>query len=623
MSISEELKMKGYQGKLLEIDLGKKKIKNTKLKEELAKKFIGGTGLAAKLLYESMTEDLDPLRPENPLAFINGPFAGTPVPSAGRYSICAKSPLTNIWGESNSGGFFGVSLKMAGYDGVIITGRSDEPSYLSIKEDGVDIEDASDLWGKGFYETRDTLREKVESKRARIAGIGQAGESMVKYASVMNDHGRAAGRTGMGAVMGSKNLKAIVVEGSKSTKIADPEELRKLVKSVNKIPITSVASLSTLEMYKEFGSMGYLDIGMYLADTPAKLYEKSVFPTDEIDGVALREKYYVESTSCYGCPIACGRSTEYNKRGVEKVDGPEYETTVSLGPLCMNFDMDSIVYANHLCNDYGLDTISAGVSIAFAMKLYEEGKIGRKDADVNIEWGNADAIITLLEKIAKREGIGDKLAEGVRKMSEEFGVPRDQSPHVKGMEIPMHDPRAFTGMALSYATSPRGACHLKGDYYLIGMGRSIPDAGISSMDRFESSKEKGAMAARWQNLRELYDSLPLCKFSPIDSPTSLAKILNAVTGWETDAKNLMKIGERIFNLKRIINHKLGIGRGDDELPEIVTEALSEGCSAGKGPNMKTLLSGHYEERGWDPETGKPTEERLDELGLSEEGKDIY
>lgn len=615
--------MKGYKGKILKVDLTEKETSDIELSEEKAKKFLGGSGLAASFLYEHMSEDLDPLGPENPLVFMAGPFVGARVPSAARHAVCAKSPLTGIWGESTSGGFFGTILKMAGYDGVIIFGKAEDPVYISILDGEVSIEDASEYWGEGFYETREALKDEVGSDRARVSAIGLAGENLVKYAAIMNDHGRAAGRTGMGAVMGSKNLKAIVVDGTDAVGVENPDELRDIIEEATNVPVSDTAAKSNLKMFEQHGTMGYLDLGMTLGDPPSKLFQSGIFPTREIDAVAWREKYHVTSTSCFNCPIACGKETEFNKRGVEEVDGPEYETTVALGPLSENFDMDSIIYANHLCNDYGLDTISAGVSIAFAMKLFEDGILGEEEAGLDLEWGDDEVIIDLIEKISNREGLGDTLAEGVEKIAKKYDVSQEQAPHVKGLEIPMHDPRAFTGQAVSYATSPRGACHLKGDFYLVDIGINVPEAGVEGGDRFKSSEERGAVAARWQNIRELNDSLPLCKFSPITSTDDLSKVLNAVTGWDFDSDKILKTGERIFNLKRAISLKLGITEQDDTLPEITTESLPDGATAGQSPDLDTLLTGYYEERDWNPETGKPSKEKLEELELSEPAEELY
>jgi len=615
--------MYGYHGKILQVDLSTGETKDIELKEEDLRNFVGGAGLAARLLYPLMKKDLDPLGPQNPLIFMIGPFTGTAIPSTGRHIICAKSPLTGVWGESSAGGFFGVSLKSTGYDGVMVVGRSDKPVYLLIHDGTVEIKDASHLWGKGFYETKDILTKEVGEKRARISAIGQGGENLVRYASIMNDDGRAAGRCGLGAVMGAKKLKAIVVHGDKRPHVANSGKLKDNIKAALVVPITELVALSTLEMLKEFGTAAWLDLLMYMSDAPAKYFSKSVFPVEEIDGKALRQKYTVTPIACSGCPIGCGRLTQYGHHGIDQVHGPEYETVAALGPCCMNFDLDSIIHAHHLCNDYGIDTISTGVSIAFGMYLYEKGVLTKDKTRMEIKWGDSKAIVSLVKKIVKREGMGDILAEGVKRMAEKFGVSQDEAAHVKGLEIPMHDPRAFFGDAVDYATSPRGACHARGDYYMVDMGRGVLDASVIPGDRFESSENKGAMVARYQNLRDLFNSLPLCTYSPIISPGHIAGLLNAVTGWDFNAASIIMTGERSFNLKRVINIKLGITRKDDKLPKIATAPLSEGTSQGKEPDMETLMRGHYKERRWNVATGKPTKKKLQQLGLSEVIKDIY
>ncbi|MEA1871807.1 MAG: aldehyde ferredoxin oxidoreductase N-terminal domain-containing protein, partial [Chloroflexota bacterium] len=397
--------MYGCHGEILQVDLSTQQTKDIELKEEDLRNFVGGSGLGAKLLYPVMSKDLDPFSPENPLLFMTGPFTGTAIPSTGRHIICAKSPLTGVWGESSSGGFFGVSLKASGYDGVMIVGRSDEPVYLWIHDGTAEIKDATHLWGKGFYQTKDILTKEMGGKRARISAIGQGGENLVRYASIMNDNGRAAGRCGLGAVMGAKKLKAIVVHGDKRPCVANSGKLQENIKAALVVPITELTALSTREMFREFGTIGYLDMAMYLSDAPAKYFSKSVFPVEDIDGKALKQKYTVTQIACSaGCPIVCGRLTKYGKHGIGQVHGPEYETVAALGPCCMNFDLDSIIYAHHLCNDYGIDTISTGVSIAFGMYLYEKGVLTRDKAGMEIKWGDSKAIIRLVEKIVKRKG---------------------------------------------------------------------------------------------------------------------------------------------------------------------------------------------------------------------------
>jgi len=614
--------MYGYHGKILQVDLDNRKTKDISLNEDDLRNFIGGGGLAAKLLYPLMTRKPDPLGPQNPLLFITGPFTASPIPSTGRHTICARSPLTGFWGETSTGGFFGVALKSTGYDGLLVTGCSAQPVYILMHAGGVEIRDASHLWGKGFYETRDALLTEVGEKRARVTAIGQGGENLVRYAAVMNDDGRAAGRCGMGAVMGSKKLKAVVAYGDKRAPLADSAGLKENIKASLPLSLMDLTALSTREMFRSFGTIGYMDMAMYLSDAPAKYFTKSIFPVEEINARALKEKYLVTPNPCYGCPLGCGRLTRYGRRGAEFVDGPEYESAVALGPLCMNFDLDSLVYTTHQCNDYGLDTISAGVCIAFAMYLYEKGALTRDKAGMELKWGDSEAIISLVKKIALREGVGDLLAEGVKRMADKLGVSQDEAAHVKGLEIPMHDPRAFFGDAVDYATAPRGACHTKGDYYMVDMGRGVVEADIVPGERFESSESKGAMTARYQNLRDLYNSLPLCILSNVISPEALATLLNSVTGMDFDAASILKAGERSFNLKEMINVKLGADEKDNKLPRIATAPLSEGSSYGKEPDMETLLRGYYKERGWEEDTAKPTKETLEQLGLSEVVKEI-
>ena len=614
--------MYGYHGKILQVDLNNRKTKDIALNEDDLKNFIGGGGLAARLLYPLMTGSPDPLGPQNPLLFITGPFTASPVPSSGRHTICARSPLTGVWGETSSGGFFGVAFKSTGYDGLLVTGRSAQPVYIVVHAGGVEIKDAAHLWGKGFYETRDALLTEVGEKRARVTAIGQGGEKLVRYAAVMNDDGRAAGRCGMGAVMGSKKLKAVVAYGDKRAPLADSAALKENIKASLPLSLMDLTALSTREMFRSFGTIGYIDMAMYLSDAPAKYFTKSIFPVEEINARALKEKYLVTSVACYGCPLGCGRLTRYGRHGIKQVDGPEYESAIALGPLCMNFDLDSLVYTTHLCNDYGLDTISAGVCIAFAMYLYEKGVLTRDKAGMELKWGDKDAIISLLEKIALREGVGDLLAEGVKRMADKLSVSQDEAAHVKGLEIPMHDPRAFFGDAVDYATAPRGACHTKGDYYMVDMGRGVVEADIVPGERFESSEDKGAMTAKYQNLRDLYNSLPMCILSDVISPDTLATLLNNITGMDFDANSLLKAGERSFNLKEMINVRLGADEKDNRLPRIATAPLSEGSSYGKEPDMETLLRGYYKERGWEEDTATPTRETLEQLGLSEVVKEI-
>jgi len=610
--------MKGYHGRFLRVDLNEQKLEDMPLNEDDAKKFIGGTTLAAKLIYNHVKPGMDPMNPENPLVFAIGPFTATSIPMVSRYTVSGISPLSGWWGEATSGGKFPFRLKGSGYDGIFITGKAKKPVYLFLNEGKAEIRDAEKLWGKDSYETQAEIKSQLGDK-VSIACIGQAGENGVRYASIMNDEGRAAGRCGLGALMGSKNLKAVAAAGNMKTELANEERMKELAKEVMGLIDFNIASV----LFREYGTQMYMDMGMTLADVPAKYFQKSIFPAQKVSGQALRTNYAVENYSCLGCPIGCGRTIKDFSEDIESVDGPEYETVAAFGPLCMNVDLDTIIRANHLCNSYGMDTISAGVSIAYAMHLYEEGALTRRKAGMKISWGDGDVILKLIDMIVKQKGIGKILAQGTLKMAREFGRSEDEAAQVKGVEIPMHDPRAWTGLAVSYATGPRGACHLKGDYYNVDIGAGAPvvEFGINPGPRLES-EGKGANAAKYQSLKDLFDALTLCKFVTI-APTQIAQILSAITGWEISTDDLLTAGDRSVSLKRAINNKLGLNRDHDVIPKICLEPLDEGSTAGTKPDMDVLLREYYEYRQWDWETGKPKKEKLLELGLEEAAKDLY
>jgi aldehyde:ferredoxin oxidoreductase len=362
-----------------------------------------------------------------------------------------------------------------------------------------------------------------------------------------------------------------------------------------------------------------MDMGMFAGDTPAKYFSRSVFPAQKVTGHSLRQAYSVESYACYGCPIGCGRLVRGFRKDIPEVDGPEYETAVVFGPLCMNYDWDSIIHANHLCNAHGIDTISAGVAIAYAMYLYEKGILSRDRAGMEIKWGDGQTIVRLVEMIINRKGIGELLGAGVKKMAEELGADPETAAHVKGLEIPMHDPRAYSGEAISYATGPRGACHLKGDFY--GAGAGIPELGIPRTDRFQSAGI-AVPAAKFQSFKDMFDSLLLCKFAPL-SPSVIAEILSAITGWSFTPTDLLTAGDRSINLKRAINNRLGITPKDDKLPRINLQVVNEGGIAGRSPDMAVMLKEFYDFRKWDWNTGKPAKEKLLELGLDFVAKDLW
>jgi len=596
--------MQGYHGKFLKVDLSAGTLGEIPLAESDLRAYIGGATLAAALIYGQVRAGMDPLAPESPLVFATGPLTGSSIPMVSRYAVCGISPQTGYWGEATSGGSFPFRLKGAGYDGLLITGRAESPVYLHIDRGSAELRDAGRLWGRDIYETQRLLKDESLGEKPSIACI-------------MNDRGRAAGRCGLGALMGSKNLKAVAASGGSKTETADRDTVKALAQEAQAVIKGHLVSLAL----KEYGTLFYMDMAMALGDAPARYFSRSVFPADKLSGQALRQAYTVENYSCLGCPIGCGREVKHFRQDIPRVDGPEYETVGALGPLCLNYDLESIVEANHLCNAYGMDTISTGVSIAYAMHLAGQGALPSDPELGELTWGDGRAIVKLVRMIAERRGLGRLLGEGALAMAQALGRDPDEAAQVKGLEMPMHDARAFHGMAVSYATGPRGACHLKGDYYNVDMGVAVAEFDIRPGMRF-GSQNKGESAAKYQGLKDLYDALTICKFSPL-GVTQLVKIVNAITGWEMTPADLLAAGLRSLNLKRAINNKLGLTRRDDRLPRVCLRALEEGSTAGREPAMETMLQDYYQFMGWDWETGRPGRARLLELGLGHVAEDLY
>jgi aldehyde:ferredoxin oxidoreductase len=609
--------MFGYHGRFLAVDLNARETRNLELKEDDLKKFIGGASLAARLTYDYVKPGMDPLAPENPLIFALGPFTGSTIPMVSRGAVCGISPLTGIWGEATTGGVFPFRLKSAGFDGIMVTGRARQPVYLYVHDGTAEIRDANRLWGKDSYQTQDILKDEIKVTGLSTACIGRAGENLVNYASVINDRGRAAGRCGLGALMGSKNLKAVTVAGNQRTDVANNEKLTELTNKARQAISAGMMSVA----YREYGTLLYMDMGMLLGDTPAKYFTQSVFPVQKVTGHSLRQAYPVESYACHGCPIGCGRLVRGFSQDIPEVDGPEYETAVTFGPLCMNYDWDSIIRANHLCNAHGIDTISAGVAIAYSMYLYEKGILTKSKAGMEIKWGDGQAVVKLVDMIINRKGIGKLLGAGVKKMAEELGADPETAAHVKGLEVPMHDPRAYTGDAISYATGPLGAHHLKGDYYSVDLGAGSPELGIAAFDRFQSTG-KATPAAKYQSFKDMFNSLLLCIFAPLP-PSLIADSLSAITGWSFTLADLVTAGDRSINLKRAINNRLGVTRADDKLGRLNIQAINQGSIAGRSPDMAVMLKEYYDFRKWDWNTGKPTRDKLLELGLDFAAKDLW
>lgn len=592
--------MYGWAGKLLEVDLSAERIKEVELDEKLSRTVIGGRGLGVKLLYERVGPEVGPFDPDNLLVFATGPLTGTLAPTSGRHCVITKSPLTGTIFDSNSGGYWGAELKFAGVDAIVVKGRAERPVYLWIHDGEAELRDASDLWGMGVHATTDAILKQVGDSRARVACIGPAGERLVKIAAIINDKYRAAGRGGVGAVMGSKRLKAIAVRGTKPPKIADEGSFSTYVKECQKLlkedPVTGTA-LPT------YGTAILVNIinehGIY----PTRNFQTGVFPTaDKTSGETIAETILVRKKGCFACPIACGRVT---KVGELEGEGPEYETLWAFGAQCGVDDLGAIAEANNLCNDLGLDTISMGNTIGCAMELSEKGKLDGP------RFGDARAIVDLTRATAMREGLGDKLAEGSARLARGYGLP-ELSMSVKGLELPAYDPRGVQGQGLAYATSNRGGCHLRA--YMIG-----PEIlGVPKlMERFSTSG-KAEMVIISQNLCAAVDSLVFCRFSmfALDA-VQYSKLLTAATGIEFTDEDLMIVGERIWNLERLFNLREGFSAKDDTLPKrLMEEPMPEGPSKGRRSLVASMLPSYYAFRGWTPE-GVPTREKLRELGLLE------
>jgi len=609
--------MFGYVGRILRVNLNESRISSEPLNEEELNKYIGGSGLASKIIYDELGPSVNPLSPDNLLVFMTGPLTGTASPSCGRYCVCTKSPLTGLWAESHSAGFWGPELKFAGYDGIILEGRADHPLYLSIIDGRAELKDASGLWGKDIHQTESLLQRELGYNDVKVASIGQAGERGVLFASIINDLGRAAGRCGVGAVMGSKRLKAIAVKGSKIRVIPAARE-KMLNEFLRRIYVT-IRSHPTAQIYASYGTDGIMSMMHEYGDVPIKYFTKGSWPEgiEKICGEAMAKSILKKQWACYRCIIACGRHVTINGSDSEKEGaGPEYETCASLGSLCMNSDLNVIATGNDLCNRYGMDTITAGSVIAFAMECYERGLISSKETDgLALQWGDGVAIIQMLHKIGMNDGFGAVLSKGVREASKIIGKGAESfALHVKGLEIPMHDPRAFKGLGLQYATSHRGACHLRGLVYHIEQGERIPDLGIHKRYQRFTSEDKPFPVIAVQNWHDVLDSLIMCKFAVLP-PGSVLSMLNMVTGWEMKLNDLITVGERTYNLKRVFNLACGASRRDDTLPKrLLEEPLAEGGSKGEVVELEKMLDGYYSLRGWDV-NGVPTRQKLEELGL--------
>ena len=609
--------MKGFIGKLLRVDLTSGEISEEPINDSIAEKFLGGAGYCSRYLYGKLEESTDPLSSENILMFMTGPFCGSSVPTSGRFVVCSKSPYTGLWGESNCGGFFGPELKKAGYDGIIIEGKSEKPVILNIVDNKASLEDATSLWGKGILETSEILKEKSESKTARVACIGQAGENLVKYAIIGSEE-KAAGRTGMGAVMGSKKLKAIVVKGSKRTfESANPEKFKNAVKEM----IENVNSAFSTQMMGMLGTAGGVDKFNLEGELPIKYWTKGTWEgAYNISGATASEQIFTKNYPCYACPIGCAKKAKVKEGKYEtegEVEAPEYETIAGFGSMLLNENLNAIVEANELCNDFGIDTISASSTIALIYHLYNEGKIKSEDIDgLEPDWGTIEPAIEMVKKIAFKQGIGKLLAEGSDAVGKQFSISQQEIATALGMEIPYHDLRHTFGMALTYSVgTPRGPCHNACDMYMALLGLPFEEIGIQMIDRQSDDEDMAKNCARLYDYRSLYSSLILCVFCN-PKPSLVSNVIETGLGIDCSVNKIKTISERIYVMKRLMNLKLGLEPEDEKLPDILLKPLEEGGSAGKSPNFDKLKKLYYEVRDWDLETGKPSKATLQELGLN-------
>ena len=613
--------MFGLMGKILRVNLTDGKISEEEIPEEMVKKYLGGRGIASRYLFDELEPGVDPLGPENKLIFMSGLLSGTPSPSAGRFSVVAKSPLTNIWAQANSGGRWGVDLKQSGFDGIIFEGISEKPVYLVIDDGKAELRDAGAFWGKNVAETTEMLKETLD-KKFNVACIGVAGEKLVKYAAIMNDIHRAAGRCGLGAVMGSKRLKAVVAKGSQKIQIANKEAFQEVSKRQYELLGEAILAAG-LEGY---GTNLVLDMVNVVGGLPTRNWQTGVCEyAEEVNGEALNEKVLVGTVGCFACPIKCGRNTEIKKGPYagQKGEGPEYETVVVFGPMCDNSDMETITMANYLCNDYGMDTISCGSTISFTMECFEKGILTKEKTEgLEINFGDSEVIIDLVHKIAKREGVGDLLAEGTRIMSQRLGQGSERfAMQVKGLELPAYDSRAAKITGLAFATANRGGDHItgyvQGPTFLASPFLVIEDSEIQ--DPLVENPDETRVVKELEDVLTTFDALGSCKFMGMGSDAEeITDIIKAVTGWEFGVADLRKAGERIYNLERAFNVREGMTRADDTLPKrLLEDPLPEGPAEGHVNNLEVLLDPYYEFRGWDKTTGKPTPEKLRELGLED------
>ena len=612
----------GYYQKMLRVDLTARTAVVESIAEEDLKKFIGGAGLGAEILRREVPGNLPPYDPRNKVIFGTGPFQGPPIAGGAKFSIVGISPVTGTFGDTAGGADWGPALKDAGYDLLVVEGAADMPLYLRIVDDQVKFEKAYHLWGRDAYDTIDAVHRETGDRKLSISAIGPAGEKRVAIACVVIDKHSFAGRCGLGAVMGSKNLKAIAVRGSRRASLHDPDRAKALMQKLSHDILEEVKKNG----FREHGTPNLCVTAEGLGDMPIKYWAGDVWPegAKRLGAPNYTEVLNAKPYPCKFCPVGCHRNikiTEPRQYALEAV-GPEYETLGMMGTNLLIDDPKAVSMANDHANRLGIDTISAGAMIGFAMECFERGWITVRDTDgVEMKWGNPEALIALVQQIGTREGFGAIFAEGTLRAAQKIGQGAEEIVvHCKGLDLPAHDPRACISLAPTYATGTRGACHFRGGCEDVEMGGFyIPEVGIQQgVVKFFERENQAMLAAKCQDFFALLNSLVLCAFMPDGGAmpfSGMRDLFNAITGWDYSCEDLMAAGERIFTAQRLINIRDGFNGQTDALPKKMLQPAREGFRAGKIPPLKELLSDYYRTRQWD-ENGEPPEQTLKKLGLS-------
>lgn len=606
----------GYMGKMLFIDLSQGRLWQEVPEERMYRDFLGGYGIGARVIFDRQRTKIDPLGPDAHLGFVAGLLTGTPALFGCRYTVVAKSPLTATWGDANCGGDFGPYLKFSGYDAIFLSGVSPEPVYLFINDGTAELRSGDHLWGKDIYDTGALLRDEL-GPDARIACIGPAAERLSLISCIINNRGRAAGRSGLGAVMGAKRLKAVVVTGSQQVPLADKAKLEEVRRRHQR------QLGGPVQVFRQYGTCGVTAQLTQIGDTPVKNWA-GVGEVDFPDVAAISDESVISQQrrkyACWRCPIACGglmRAGTGKYKYAAGVHKPEYETLTAFGTMCLNDNLESIIKINDICNRYGVDTISAGCTIAFAIECYENGLITSKDTEgIELRWGNHEAIVAMTERLVRREGLGDVLADGVKVAAEKIGRGAEEfAIHIHGQEVPMHDPKRFMNYAATYQLDPTPARHTQGSY------GSRPASGLEfpAFDR-KSSAGRGEAHKMGSNLMHVVNCAGLCQFGyQCMDLSAVTESLSLATGWDYGLEDVLKAGERIANMRQAFNVREGLRPGDFKAPNRVLgrPPLETGPTAGRSVDIETLGRDYLVAMDWDPDSGKPSRSKLRELGLED------